>query len=299
MKLKGILPALVTPFDAKGNIDFKAFEKLLTHLRAAGVAGWVPCGSTGEYNVLSAEERDEVLKFVASFAKKDELLIAGANGASTREVIRHTERAYEIGYRTVLLAAPYYVMPAPDELLAHYRKVLDAVDVELVLYNFPAKLGIEIGFDILDALADHPRVIAVKESSGSVQRATEIYERYHGRLDLCTGSDDVALDFMLWGADSWICGPANCMADACVDLDRTYRTGNLKLARAKMAKLYRAMNSLESGKFVQKVKYGAELAGVPVGHAREPLLPLSVEEKAQFRSALEPILRWSETQWAV
>ena len=107
MKLTGILPALVTPFDINDAIDFKAFEQLLTFLRNTGVSGWVPCGSTGEYYAMTADERAEVLKFVADFANANELLIAGTNDGSTREVIRHTERAYELGYRTVLLAPPY------------------------------------------------------------------------------------------------------------------------------------------------------------------------------------------------
>ena len=83
------------------------------------------------------------------------------------------------------------------------------------------------------------------------------------------------------------------MASACVDLDRSFRSGNLEAAREKMATLYRAMNSLESGKFVQKIKYGCELMGNPVGHCRQPLLPLSDHEKDEFRKAMNPILNWN------
>ena len=98
LKLQGVLPALVTPFDAKGQIDFKAFEKHLTALRAAGVSGWVPCGSSGEYNLMSDDERDQVLRFVKDFAKPGELLIAGTNAPSTAGVIANTKRAKELGY---------------------------------------------------------------------------------------------------------------------------------------------------------------------------------------------------------
>jgi len=292
MKLTGVMPALVTPFDADGKIDFNAFEKHLSSLRAAGVTGWVPCGSTGEYFFMTAEERVEVLKFVKDFANDDEILIAGTNGSSTREVIEHTAQAKLIGFDKVLLATPYYTQPTDDELLAHYQAVLDAVDVELILYSYPAKDGIEVSFDVMDALADNPRVIGIKESSGVMQRAIDIYSRYKGRIDLVSGSDDIALDFMFWGADSWICGPSNCMAVACCDLDRSFRSGDLSKARDQMATLYRAMNSLESGKFVQKIKYGCELQGSPVGHCRQPLLPLSNAEKEEFHRALEPILNW-------
>jgi 4-hydroxy-tetrahydrodipicolinate synthase len=290
LQLRGVLPALVTPFGADGKIDFNAFERLLEHLRAAGVNGWVPNGSTGEYFSQSTEERREVLQFVKDFAQPGEILIAGTNAPATREVIEQTAMAKEIGYDTVLLAPPFYTRPTQQELIRHYEAVLGAVDVNLVLYSYPAKDGSDISFELLDHFADDPRVIGIKESSGSLQRAIDIASRYEGRIQLVSGSDDIALDFMLWGAESWICGPSNCMAKACCDLDRLFRAGDLQGAKALMKTLYRAMNILESGKFVQKIKYGCELQGLPVGECRAPLGPLTEEEKAEFRAAMEPIL---------
>lgn len=292
MKLTGVLPALVTPFDAKGKVDFKAFEKHMLNLRVAGVGGWVPCGSTGEYNFMTDEEREQVLTFVKQFATPGEQLIAGANAPHTQGVIANCKRAKGIGYNNVLLATPFYTKPSQQELVAHFNAVLDAVDVNIVLYSYPAKDGIEMEWELLDALADHPRVIGIKESSGSLQRAIGIATRYKDRLQLVSGSDDIALDFMFWGADAWICGPVNCMAKAVCDLDRTYRSGNLAKAREQMGIIFNAMASLESGKYVQKVKYGCELQGTPVGLARMPLGALSEEEKAEFRKAMEPVLNW-------
>ena len=292
MKLQGVMPALVTPFDAAGKIDFAAFEKLLTNLREAGVSGWVPCGSSGEYNFMSDEERDSVLQFVKNFAKPGEILIAGTNAPSTAGVIANTLRAKEMGYDAVLLATPFYTKPTQAELIKHFQSVLEATDMPIVLYSYPDKDGIELGWEVLDALADDPRVIGIKESSGSLQRAIGIATRYKGRIQLVSGSDDIALDFMLWGAAAWICGPANCMAKAVCDLDRSYRSGDLDKAREQMATLYTAMNILESGKFVQKLKYGCEIQGMPVGECRAPLGPLTDQEKADFRAAMEPILNW-------
>lgn len=292
MKLSGVMPALVTPFDKNDKIDFKSFESLLIHLRQSGVTGWVPNGSTGEYFSQSTEERREVLKFVKDFARPGEALIAGTNASATREVIEQTAMAKEIGYDTVLLAPPFYSRPTQEELIRHYEAVLAAVDVNLVLYSYPAKDGSDISFELMDHFADNPRVIGIKESSGALQRAIDIASRYDGKIQLISGSDDIALDFMFWGADSWICGPANCMAKACCDLDRAYRSGDLAKARDMMKTLYRAMNILESGKFVQKIKYGCELQGMSVGECRAPLGPLTDAEKAEFRAAMEPILNW-------
>jgi 4-hydroxy-tetrahydrodipicolinate synthase len=292
MKLSGVMPALVTPFDTNDRVDFKAFEKLLAHLRNAGVTGWVPNGSTGEYFSQSTEERRDVLQLVKDFAKPGEMLIAGTNASATREVIEQTAMAKDIGYDTVLLAPPFYTRPTQAELIKHYEAVLDAVDVNLVLYSYPAKDGSDISIELMDHFADNSHVIGIKESSGVLQRAIDIASRYDGKIQLVSGSDDIALDFMFWGADSWICGPSNCMAKACCDLDRTYRAGAIDEAREMMKTLYRAMNILESGKFVQKIKYGCELQGLPVGECRAPLGPLTDEEKAEFRAAMEPILNW-------
>ena len=292
MKLHGIMPALVTPFDARGEIDFAAFAAHMTNQRAAGVTGWVPCGSSGEYNLMSDAERDSVLRFVKDFAAPGEILIAGTNAPHTSGVIANTLRAKAMGYDAVLLAVPFYTKPTQAEIISHFNAVIDATDMNIVLYSYPGKDGVEIGYEALDALADNPRIIGIKESSGVVQRATGISTRYDGRIQLVSGSDDVALDFMLWGADCWICGPANCMARAVCDLDRTYRSGDLVAAKAKMATLYGAMNSLESGKFVQKLKYGCELQGTPVGQCRMPLGPLTAAEKTAFAAAMQPILNW-------
>lgn len=290
----GIMPALVTPYEGtkQSKINFTAFEQLLTHLRRAGVSGWVPCGSTGEYYSMSDDERAAVLKFVKDFATEDETLIAGANATTTAGVIKHTQVAKDLGYDAVLLATPVYTRPAAAELIKHYQDVVAATDMNVVLYNYPAKDGVEISLEVLDALADNPRIIAIKESSGVVQRATDIVSRYDGRIQLVSGSDDVALDFMFWGAKSWICGPANCMAKACCDLQKTYDAGDIAAAREQMKVLYKAMNSLESGKFVQKVKYGCELQGIDAGICRQPLLELTQAEKDEFGAAMQPILDW-------
>jgi len=219
LKLSGVMPALVTPFDAKGQIDFAAFETHLVTLRAAGVSGWVPCGSSGEYNLMSDDERDQVLRFVKDFAKPGETLIAGTNAPSTAGVITNTQRAKELGYHAVLLAVPFYTKPTQAEIIRHFNAVIEATDMNVVLYSYPGKDGVEIEYEALDALADNPRIIGIKESSGVLQRAIGISQRYAGRVQLVSGSDDIAWDFMHWGAESWICGPANCMAKPVCEMD--------------------------------------------------------------------------------
>lgn len=288
MQLKGILPALVTPFNAAGEVDHEVLASVIEWQLQAGVSGFVPLGSTGEYYALTQAERSAVRKTVREVVGNRGLLIAGANGACTREVIEQVKLTRDEGYSNLLIAPPYYSIPTQDELIGHYQAILDAVpDINVVLYNYPVRTNVEVGFSVLEAFKDHPRVIGIKESSGSLLRAIEIGEKYKGQYQLSCGSDDQALDFFLWGATSWICGPANCVAAQVVDFYRKFTASDLAGAQNVMRSLFPFMASLESGKFIQKVKYGCELAGFKVGNARMPLQPLTDEEKAEFRKVFE------------
>lgn len=288
MHMQGILPALVTPFDKSGAVDHDTLASIIEYQLEAGVSGFVPLGSTGEYYALTNRERRQVLATVKEVVGDRALLIAGANGSCTREVLEQVRQTVDAGYHNLLIAPPYYALPSQAELIQHYKTILEAFpEINLVLYNYPVRTNVEVGYEVLGALANHPRVMGIKESSGNLLRAIEIGETYKGRLQLSCGSDDQALDFFIWGASSWICGPANCFPDQVVDFHRKYVSGDLAGAQAVVRSLFPVMASMEAGKFVQKVKYGCELAGFAAGEARAPLLPLSDQEKTEFRKVFE------------
>lgn len=289
-QLNGIMPALVTPFDKTGAVDYDVLASLVEYQIKQGVGGLVPLGSTGEYYALTNEERRQVMATVREVANDRVMLIAGANGSCTREVIEQVKQARDTGYSNLLIAPPYYAIPTQDELIGHYNAILEAVpDVNIVLYNYPIRTNVEVGYSVMDALKDHDRVIAIKESAGNLLRAIEIDERYRGKIQLSCGSDDQALDFFLWGATSWICAPANFLAPQIVAFYENYVSGQLAGAQQIVRSLFPLMNNLESGKFIQKVKYGCELAGFNVGVARMPLLPLTINEKTEFRKEFEKL----------
>jgi 4-hydroxy-tetrahydrodipicolinate synthase len=290
LRLKGIMPAIVTPFDKNGAIDFDVLTSLVEYQLQQGVTGIVPLGSTGENYALTNEERRQVMSTVREVVGGRATLITGANGSCTREVIEQVKQARDCGYENVLIAPPYYAIPTQDELIGHYQALLEAVpQVNVVLYNYPVRTNVEVGYSVLDALQDHERVIAIKESAGNLLRAVEIGEKYKGKIDLSCGSDDQALDFFMWGATSWICAPANFLAPQIVSFYNKYTAGDIAGAQDIVRSMFPLMNNLESGKFIQKVKYGCELAGFDVGIARMPLLPLTDEEKSTFRKEYEKL----------
>lgn len=292
LELKGILPAVVTPFDDNGNVNHDTLANIIEHQLKAGASGFVPLGSTGEYYALNNTERREILATFKTVVGNRGTLIAGANGSSTREVLEQVQQTVDAGYTNLLIAPPYYALPSQEELLSHYQTILDTFPgINLVLYNYPVRTNVEVGMGVVEALKDHPQVIAIKESSGNLLRAIEIGENYKGKIQLSCGSDDQALDFFLWGATSWICGPANIFPEAVVDFYNKFSSGDLAGAQNVMRSLFPLMANLESGKFVQKVKYGTELAGFKAGNARAPLLPLTDDEKAELRKLYEAVPR--------
>ncbi|MBT4888002.1 MAG: dihydrodipicolinate synthase family protein [Rhodospirillales bacterium] len=284
MKLSGVHSPIVTPFTADGKIDFNTLEAVIEFQLQCGVTGILPGGSTGEFYAMTPTERHDLNSFVKDAVGNRAVLIAGANATTTQDVIGYCRDAEKLGYEAVMLAPPYYSLPAQDEVLKHFQMVLDAMGLPLVLYNFPARAGVEVGYDVLDGLADHPQVIAIKESSGDLSRIPGILERYAGRIQLVCGADDQAYDYFAKGVDAWIAGGANSAPAEHVAVLEAAVAGDLPKSRAAMDKLLPFIENIEGGKYVQKVKYAMELAGVPCGATRAPMMALNDSEKSSVQA---------------
>jgi 4-hydroxy-tetrahydrodipicolinate synthase len=282
MQLKGIYAPIVTPFDANENINYPILQKLIDYVLANGVVGLVPGGTTGEVYAFSETERLELFKFVKDYAGKRATLIAGTNSGATRDVVRYSELAAKMGYDALMVAVPPYSRPNQRELLAHYRAVAETVDIPIVLYNFPWRAGTEVSFDVLDGLTQYKHVIGIKEASGEMGRVYEMRLRYGDRYQMICGSDDQALDYFLWGTQSWIGGAASCAPRQHADVLKAALAGDFVKARTCMERLLPLLRNMESGAYTQKVKLGCELLGIPVGNPRRPLLPLLDEDRREF-----------------
>ncbi|PMS37771.1 dihydrodipicolinate synthase family protein [Trinickia symbiotica] len=291
MSFEGVHTPLVTPFKADGEIDHNLLGKHAADL-AGRVAGLGVGGTTGEYYALSFEERVKTFNTVAEAAGGKTYLTAGINATTTKEVIRLGQEAKRAGLPALLVAAPYYAQPTQEELLNHLLKVDDALDMPIMLYNFPARTGTEISDGVLATLLERPNFIAMKESTGDVSRLHHLATHFSDRLVLSCGMDDQALEFFAWGAKSWVGGASNFLPEAHTALfDACVNKGDFQLGRKLMAQLLPVLELLErSGKFIQYVRYGCELAGKPVGVARAPLGTLSDEERRAFAKLVEPLL---------
>jgi len=290
-KFDGVICVSVTPFDAKAAIDFKAWGKHLDFLVANGVSAIMPHGTTGEYAAQTLAERKDGLRFVAEHVGKRLPLYAGTNSARPDDSLELASLAHELGYQAQMLAAPFYALPSTRELIAHFRFVAANTKLPIILYNFPARTGVDMNKEFLEGLAGIEQICAIKESSGSFARMLEHICFFEDRFQRIAGADDQAVDAFLWGARAWIAGASNCLPAEHVALHKACVVkGDFKLGKVLMHKLLPLMYLLENGdRYLQYVKYGCELAGVPAGPGRRPLLELSTDEKAEFRRLFEQV----------
>ncbi len=178
MLLHGIFPPITTPFYPEGNVYFKKLEANVERYSKTPVAGIVVLGSTGEAILLSDEERRQVLKTARAAAAPDKVLIAGTGIESAIETLKLTEYAADLGYDAAMVRTPHYYKKQmqPANLLAFYRMVADRSPLPIVIYNFPQATGYDIPVELVIELAGHPNLIAIKESSGDVEKVRKMVE---------------------------------------------------------------------------------------------------------------------------
>jgi|SRR5208282_2998277 len=285
---RGVFAALVTPMNAKEEIDFPQLGAFTNYLVRQGVHGLVPLGSTGEYYALSAEEREQVLRSTLEVVAGRVPVVAGANAGSTREVIAYSRQAEQLGCAGVMLAPPYYSLPRLEELFAHFRAVNNAIGIPIVLYNYPGRTGVDMPPAFIERLAGLKNVRYVKESTGEMPRITELLRRCGDRLGVFCGCDTIALESLVMGAIGWIGGVVNVLPKSHVSL---YELAVVKkdyaAARKVFFRLLPTLELMEGGhKYTQFVKAACGLAGHPVGPPRRPLMIPTAAERVLLRKAL-------------
>ena len=287
MVLEGIYTPLITPFRGDGSFDLEALDGLIEHLVAAGIHGLISGGSTGENYAQSLEERLELARFVVERAAGRLPVIVGTGAMRTPDSIALARGAREMGADAILLGSPPYSVPTETENALNALAIDRAADLPIVLYNYPGRMGIDMGPDFLDRVGQSRNVIAIKESSGDINRL-HLLARDYPHIALSCGMDDQALEFFAWGARSWICAGSNFLPHEHVALyEACAVAGDFGRGRRIMSAMLPLMRVLEQGgKFIQAVKHGVTLSGLRAGPVRPPLRDLNKDE----RRALEQVI---------
>lgn len=287
MKTEGVLVPIVTPFTTDGRVNVDALRTLVQRFIAAGVAGIVACGTTGEYYALEDDERELVLRTVADATRGRVTAIAGINALSTPQAIRNAHQAESLGYDGLMLATPPYSLPEQAGIVQHFRTVAQATSLPIIMYDFPARVGVQIAVDTVVELARIPNIVGIKESSGSFNRALALIQANIPDFQIISGSDDMAADFLFWGVRSWISGGANVFPGEQAAMVKAAGDGHWDEVRRLMSSMYPVILAMESGDYNQKAKLGCRRHGVEAGPVRLPLVPLSEQDERAFLALLD------------
>lgn len=281
---KGTFVAMVTPFH-HGKVDEKRLRQRVDFLIGEGVEGLVPCGSTGEAATLSHEEQKLVISIVVEQAKRRSLVIAGTGSNSTEEAVGLTRHAKKAGADGVLLITPYYNKPTPEGQYQHFASVAKSVDIPIVLYNIPGRTGVNVSPATIARLAKIENIVAIKESSGSMDQVSQI--RQLCDITVLSGDDSLTLPMMAIGAVGVISVAANIFPNETAEMVRAFLKEEVEVAR----ELHYRLLPLAQVLFIETnpipVKTALALM-LKIGlEFRLPLCPMQPENEARLKKVLK------------
>lgn len=293
--LTGVVTALVTPFRPDGGLDEDAFGRLVNRQVAAGVSGIAPVGTTGESPTLSPDERDRLIELcvAAATAAGDArhgsrpTVVAGTGTNDTRATIEATRRAARLGADVALVVAPYYNRPNQAMLEAHYLAIADAGDLPLIVYNVPTRTASNVAAETLLRLAEHPRIVAVKEASGDLDQIAVILRDRPAGFSVLAGDDIWTLPVIALGGDGVVSVASNELPEAMVALCAAASGGAWDAAREIHERLLPLLRANFAGApNPAPVKAALAMMGLIDDVLRQPLLPLDTSARPSLAHAL-------------
>jgi 4-hydroxy-tetrahydrodipicolinate synthase len=279
----GTYTAIVTPFDAKGEVDYPAFRRLIEMQIEAGVAGIAPAGTTGESPTLSFPEHHRVIEVAVETCRGRIQVIAGTGANSTAEAIELTQHAKAAGADATLQVTPYYNKPSQEGLYRHFSTIAD-LGLPVMLYNVPGRTSREIAIETVARLAKHPNVVAVKEAGGSVDRVSATLDACD--IEVLSGDDSLTFPMMAVGARGVVSVASNVAPKPLVELTRLALAGQWPEAAALHRKYYRLFCDLFLDTNPVPVKAALAMMGLAEEVYRLPLCSMSDALKAQLRKTL-------------
>lgn len=284
----GIYTPVVTPHFPDGSINWDALSDVIAFLIDKGVHGLISGGSTGENYAQTVAERIELARFTHARIAGRLPMVVGTGAMLTHDSIALATCAREIGADAILLASPPYAVPTDRENALNALAIDKAANLPVMLYNYPHRTGTEMGEEFLDRVGRSRNFCGIKESSGDINRV-HLLARDYPHIQLGCGMDDQALEFFAWGAPFWVCGGSNFLPEEHVALyEACVVQGDFAKGRRIMSAMMPLMRVLEQGgKFIQTIKYGVEMNGIPSGAMRAPLKGLNKDDKR----ALEQVVR--------
>ena len=284
-RLKGSMPALITPF-SRGEVDEGAFRALVSWQIAEGSHGLVPAGTTGESATLSHEEHMRVVEICVEEAKGRVPVIAGAGSNSTVEAIALTRHASDVGADAVLSVAPYYNRPTQEGLYRHFAAIAEAVDIPIIIYNIPGRSAVEISVETMARLSRIANIVGVKDATANLARPSRERTACGKTFRLISGEDITALGYMAHGGHGCISVTANAAPRLCAEFQEACMAGDYAralLLQDRLAPLHDAMFCEASP---APVKFAVSLLGRCSDEVRLPIVAATETARARVREAM-------------
>lgn len=289
-KFKGIFPALLTPFDGQDRVDTEVLGRLVDYNLQKGVDGFYVAGSTAEVFLLDAKERLAVMEAVSSRAGGKCTLIAHIGCISTKQAIEYAREAKEMGYDAISSVAPFYYKFSFEEIRRYYFDIVDAVDLPMLIYNFPAFSGVNLTTDnIREFLADD-RFLGVKHTSSDFYALEQFKAGFPDKI-VYNGYDEMFLAGLSMGADGGIGSTFNFMAEKYIEIRRLFQENDMSAAQALQREVNTILRALVEVGVMQGEKAIMEGLGFPLGQARSPFAPLSGAQKEKLLRLTLPALQ--------
>ena len=289
-KFKGIFPALLTPFDGQDWVDTEVLGRLVDYNLQKGVDGFYVAGSTAEVFLLDAKERLAVMETVSSRAGGKCTLIAHIGCISTKQAIEYAREAKKMGYDAISSVAPFYYKFSFEEIRRYYFDIVDAVDLPMLIYNFPAFSGVNLTTDnIREFLADD-RFLGVKHTSSDFYALEQFKAGFPDKV-VYNGYDEMFLAGLSMGADGGIGSTFNFMAEKYIEIRRLFQENDMSAAQALQREVNTILRALVEVGVMQGEKAIMEGLGFPLGQARSPFAPLSGAQKEKLLRLTLPTLQ--------
>jgi 4-hydroxy-tetrahydrodipicolinate synthase len=291
-RLEGVLPAVVTPFDEKEEFNEPVFRELIDWLIERGITGIVPCGTTGEFSLMTQEERARVIEVCVDHVNGRIPVIAGTGDTATKLVIDATRHALDVGADAAIIVNPYYMKPKGGKgIYDHYLAIVEAVDIPIVVYNIPVATNQYIPWQVVEDLAEVDNIVGMKDSSGDLKYFMTVLEKVGDKIDVVIGWDEVVLAALAAGARGMILASANVIAPIWLDIYNKVREGRLDEAREAQRRIQKFTRHIVATG-AQGPKVCLNYMGIPVGNTRRPIVmgdTVSFELREEFRIELEKL----------
>ena len=275
----GMSTAIVTPMTRDG-IDYEALGRFLEFQIENGINAIVVMGTTGENATIEYEDQKEIIRFTVEKVAKRVPVIAGTGTNNTEHVIHNTKNACEVGADAVLVVTPYYNKATQNGLYAHFKAVADVSTVPVILYNVPGRTGCNLLPKTVARLAEHERIVAIKEATGNMAQMVEIMHLCGDKIDVYSGEDALTVPMMAMGAAGTISVLSNVAPKEAVAMTDACKAGDYKTAAKMQADLLPLINALFSEVNPIPAKAAAAAMGFGADFLRLPLTPMEDHTKA-------------------